>query len=147
MVKAIPEGYRTVTPFLNLRGCDQAIEFYVKAFGAEEKTRAAGPDGKIMHAEIKIGDSLIMLSEAMQAPPTVSSMWLYVSDCDALFNRAVAAGATVKSAPTDMFWGDRWGTLGDAFGITWSVATHKEDVAPAEMDKRMKEMMAKMAAK
>ena len=127
---------------LNLKDCDKAIEFYKKAFGAEEKSRMPGPDGKIMHAELQIGDSRIMMSEAMQMPATQSSIWLYVPDCDALFKRAVAAGAQVKMPLMDMFWGDRFGNVTDGFGNTWGIATHKEDVPPQEMEKRAKEAMA-----
>ena len=144
MVKAIPEGFRTITPFLNVNDCDQFISFLKQAFGAEERNRAAGPDGKIMHAEMQIGDSRLMLSDAMQHPPTQTSIWLYVSDCDAWWKRALAAGAQVKMPMADMFWGDRWGAVTDKWGNTWSLATHKEDVPPAEMDKRMKAEIAKM---
>jgi PhnB protein len=144
MVKAIPEGFRTITPFLNVKDCDQFLSFLKQAFGAEERNRAAGPDGKIMHAEVQIGDSRMMLSDAMQQPPTQSSIWLYVPDCDAWWKRALAAGAQVKMPMADMFWGDRWGAVTDKWGNTWSLATHKEDVSPEEMDKRMKAEFAKM---
>ena len=97
MVKAIPEGYHTVTPFLNVAGASEAIEFYKKAFGAEEKGRHAGPDGKIMHAEIQIGDSRIMISDVMQRPATTASLHLYVKDCDAAWKRATDAGAKVDN--------------------------------------------------
>jgi PhnB protein len=147
MVKPIPEGYHTATPFLNIKHCAEAIAFYQKAFGAEEKFRMPGPGGAIMHAEIQIGDSRIMLSEAMREAPNHSSIFLYVNDCDALWNRAVAAGATVKMALADQFWGDRYGTLEDRFGNTWSIATHKEDVPPAEMEKRGAAAMAAMPKK
>jgi PhnB protein len=145
MVKPVPEGYHTVTPFLNVKHCAEAIAFYQKAFGAEEKMRMPGPGGAIMHAEIQIGDSRIMLSEAMQLAPTQSSIFLYVNDCDALWKRAVAAGATVKMELADQFWGDRFGTLEDRFGNSWSIATHKEDVTPEEAMKRGAEWMAQMA--
>lgn len=144
MVKPIPEGHRTITPFLNLKDCDKAIEFYKKAFGAEERERHNTPDGRVAHAELQIGDSLVMLSEAMQAPPTQASLWLYVTDCDALWNRAVAAGAQIKMPLADMFWGDRWGSLSDGFGNSWSIATHKEDVSPEELGKRAQAAMAQM---
>jgi PhnB protein len=147
-VRPIPEGYHSLTPSLNLKGADKAIDFYKKAFGAEEKGgRFAGPDGKIMHAEIKIGDSTIMLSEVMQAPETRASLFLYVNDCDAVFKSAVAAGATVKMAIADQFWGDRFGQVADPFGQTWSIATHKEDVSQEEMGVRAKAAMAAMAPK
>ncbi|HKA89260.1 MAG TPA: VOC family protein [Haliangiales bacterium] len=137
-----PDGYHSLTPYLNLKGADKAIEFYKKAFGAEEQMRMPGPDGLIAHAEIRIGDSNIMLSEATQRPESRTSLWLYVSDCDAVFNKAVAAGATVKAPLEDMFWGDRYGLLADPFGQSWSVATHREDVSPAELEKRAKAAMA-----
>jgi PhnB protein len=136
MVKAIPDGFRTVTPYLNVKDCDQFIDFLKKAFGAEERSRHAGPDGKIMHAEIQIGDSRMMLSEVMQQPATHAGTWLYVTDCDSWFKRAVAAGAEVRMPLADMFWGDRWGAVADRWGNTWSIATHKEDISPAEMEKR-----------
>jgi PhnB protein len=148
MVKPVPEGYHTVTPFLNVKHCAEAIAFYQKAFGAEEKMRMAAPGGgPIIHAEIQIGDSRIMVSEATDRLPTHSSIFLYVNDCDAVWNRAVAAGATVVAPLADMFWGDRFGTLEDRFGNNWSIATHKEDVSPAEMQKRSAEAMAQMAQK
>jgi len=137
---AVPAGYHTVTPYLNLNGAADAIEFYQKAFGAIERVRMPGPDGKVMHAELAIGDSVVMLSEAMMAPATQGGIHLYVKDCDALFNQAIAAGATATMPLSDMFWGDRWGKLSDPFGQTWSIATHKEDVSPEEMQKRMEAM-------
>jgi PhnB protein len=145
MVKAIPEGFRTITPFLNVKDCAKYLDFLKQAFGAEERSRHASPDGKIMHAEMQIGDSRLMLSEAMQQPPTQSSIWLYVSDVDTWFKRAQAAGMEVKMPVADMFWGDRWGSLADKWGNGWSIASHKEDVAPAEMDKRAAAAMAQMA--
>ncbi len=150
--KAIPEGFRTVTPYLTLNDTARAIDFYKRAFGAQEVFRMDGPGGKIGHAEIKIGDSRIMLGDEMQgsgghSPQTLggstSSIFLYVEDADATFNQAVAAGAQIEAPLSDMFWGDRYGRLKDPFGHSWSVATHKEDVAPAELQKRMQEAMAK----
>ena len=147
MVKPIPDGYHTVTPFMNIKDCAAAIELYKKALGAEERHRMAGPDGVVMHAEIKIGDSVIMLSEAMMSSATTSSHMLYVTDCDACFKRATDAGMTVKQPLTDQFWGDRHGIVEDAFGNRWGFATHKEDVSPEEMGKRAKAFMEEMAKK
>lgn len=152
-VKPVPQGFRTATPYLTVDDAARAIDFYKRAFGAEEVVRMDMPNGKIGHAEIKIGDSMIMLGDEMpgtacQSPRTLhgttSGVMLYVDDVDSVFNKAVAAGAEVESPVTDMFWGDRYGRLKDPFGHSWSVATHKEDVAPAEMGRRMKEAMAKM---
>jgi PhnB protein len=135
-VKPIPDGYGTVTPFLSVKGADKLIDFLKKAFGAEEIMRMPGPGGAVMHAEVSIGNSRLMLSEAMQTGPIQSSFYLYVSDADAVYKRALAAGATSQSEPSNQFWGDRMATLKDPFGNTWSVATHKEDVPPEEMGKR-----------
>jgi PhnB protein len=153
-VNPIPEGYRTVTPYLTIKGAAQAIEWYKKAFGAQEIARMPMPDGRLMHAEIKIGDSFVMLSDETpefgnKSPQSLggsaSSIHLYVRDCDASFNQAVAAGATVKMPPMDMFWGDRFGALTDPFGHQWSIATHKEDLSEEEMEKRFSAEAAKMA--
>jgi PhnB protein len=138
-VAAAPQ-YHTVTPYLNVEGAESAIAFYKEAFGAKERARMPGPGGKIMHAEIVIGDSVVMISDAMNQPATASSLHVYVPDCDALYSRAVAAGARTKMALQDMFWGDRFGSVTDPFGNTWNIATHKEDISPAEMEKRMSEM-------
>jgi PhnB protein len=151
-VKPIPQGYRTVTPYLTLNDTARAIDFYKRAFGAQEVMRMDMPGGKIAHAEIKIGDSIIMLGDEMpgmgsKAPQslggTCSGIMLYVEDVDAAFEKATAAGAQVDSPLADMFWGDRYGRLRDPFGHLWSVATHKEDVAPAEMSKRMQAEVAR----
>jgi uncharacterized glyoxalase superfamily protein PhnB len=141
-VKAIPEGYHTLTPFLSLKGADQAIEFYKKAFGAEERGRFAGPDGKLMHAEIKIGDSIVMLGEAMMDAPSSGTVHLYVENADQAFERAVKAGATVKMPLADQFWGDRYGVVSDPFGQRWSIASHREDVPMEEMRKRAAALFA-----
>ena len=152
-VKPIPQGFHTVTPYLTVNDAARALDFYKRAFGAQEVVRMEAPGGKIGHAEIKIGDSLIMLADEMpgagnRSPQslngTTSGVFLYVENADAVFNQAVSAGAQVETPLADMFWGDRYGKLKDPFGHSWSVATHKEDVAPAEMSKRMKEAMAKM---
>jgi PhnB protein len=154
---AIPEGHHTVTPQLTLDNAAQAIEWYKKALGAEETGRAVGPDGKIMHAEMRIGNSCIMLNDALmggKGPKALggspASLWLYVEDCDSLFNRALAAGAQVASGGMgrmqDQFWGDRAGTFTDPHGYTWTVATHKEDLTPQEMKLRQDEFMKQFAA-
>ncbi len=135
-VKPIPEGYHAVTPFLVLKDAHRAIEFYKRAFGAEERFRMPTPDGKVAHAELQIGDSVVMLSEAIQEPVTSASMYLYVPNVDAVCQRAVAAGAEAAMPPTDMFWGDRFGRVVDPFGVRWGIATHKEDVSPQEIGRR-----------
>ena len=135
-VKPIPEGYHAVTPFLVLKDAHRAIEFYKRAFGAEERFRMPTPDGKVAHAELQIGDSVVMLSEAIQEPVTSASMYLYVPNVDAVCQRAVAAGAEAAMPPTDMFWGDRFGRVVDPFGVRWGIATHKEDLSPQEIDRR-----------
>jgi uncharacterized glyoxalase superfamily protein PhnB len=132
--------YHTVTPYLNVEGAESAIAFYKEAFGAQERTRMPGPGGKIMHAELVIGDSVVMISDVMNQPATTSWLHVYVPDCDALYSRAVAAGAKTKMALQDMFWGDRFGSVTDPFGNVWNIATHKEDVSPEEMEKRMAQM-------
>ena len=154
--QAVPAGHYTVTPHLIMDNAATAIDWYKKALGAEEVSRAPGPGGKIAHAEIRIGNSLIMLNDEMgsgKSPKTIGgspvSMWLYVEDCDALFNRAVAAGATVPPGPmgalTDQFWGDRTGVVIDPEGYLWTIATHKEDLTPEEMQQRMDDFMKQMA--
>ena len=146
-VKAIPEGYNTVTPYLIIEGAAEAIEFYKKAFGAIELFRFPAPEGKIGHAEIKIGDSPIMLADAYpnmgyKDPKSIGgspvSLMIYIEDVDTVFNRAVAGGATVKEAVTNKFYGDRSGSLIDPLGHVWHVATHMEDVPMEEMEKRAK---------
>jgi uncharacterized glyoxalase superfamily protein PhnB len=153
---AVPKGHHTVTPSLTLDNAAQAIEWYKKALGAEETSRAVGPDGKIMHAEIRIGDSPIMLMDAMMGMKgpkgfggSPASLWVYVQDCDALFKRAVAAGGKVtqNGEMIDQFWGDRSGTFTDPYGYTWSIATHKEDLTPQEMKERQEEFMKQFAGK
>jgi PhnB protein len=146
-IKAVPEGYHTITPFLSVDGAREAIAFYKKAFGAEERAVAEGPDGKVMHSEIKIGDSIVMIADAVMGPPTQASLHLYVNDADALWKQATAAGCQVAMPLADQFWGDRYGTLTDKWGNRWSIATHKEDVAPAEMKRRMDEMFKQMPKK
>ncbi len=153
-VKSVPDGFHSVTPHLVVRGAAAAIEFYKKAFGATEVMRMTMPDGKAVgHAEIKIGDSLIMIADEFpqcQSPQALGgspvTLGLYVEDCDAVFQRAVAAGAQVRMPPADMFWGDRYGQVTDPFGHIWSIATHKEDVAPEEMGRRAQAAFAQMGA-
>ena len=151
-VKPIPEGYHSVTPYLIINGAASAIEFYQKAFGATELFRFPAPDGKIGHAEIKIGDSPIMLADEFaemgyKGPQALGgspvSLMIYLEDVDTVFNRAVEAGASVKEAVQDKFYGDRTGTLTDPFGHVWHVSTHKEDVSMEEMEKRAKAAGAK----
>ncbi|QSN60150.1 MULTISPECIES: VOC family protein [unclassified Caballeronia] len=141
-VKAIPEGMHSLTPHLVCAGAAEAIEFYKRAFGAVEMGRLPGDDGKLMHAMVKIGDSMLMLvdehpdfgmlgAKSLKGSPV--TIHLYVEDVDATVKQAEAAGARVTMPVADMFWGDRYGRLEDPFGHQWSVATHKRDVSPAEM--------------
>lgn len=157
-VDPIPKGFSTVTPYLSLDRAAEAIEWYKKAFSAKEVNRSEMPGGKIMHAEIKIGDSMIFLADEFPeiSPETKSpqsagcvtgTIFLYVPDVDALFKRAVDAGARVVMPVADMFWGDRFGKIADPFGHHWGIATHKEDLAPQEVQKRQAEWEKKMAQK
>jgi PhnB protein len=151
----VPEGFHTVTPQLTLDDAAQAIDWYTRALGAEELGRAVGPDGKILHAELRIGNSRIMLNDAMmggKGPKALggspASLWIYVEDCDALFNRALGAGAQVfgqMGKMADQFWGDRCGTFTDPHGYRWTIATRKEDLSPQEMEQRQAEWMTQMA--
>jgi len=152
--KPIPDGYHTVTPYIVVNNAAQAIEFYKRAFDAQEVHRMQSPDGKIGHAELRIGDSVVMLADEFpgmecRSPQslhgTTVGIFLYVKDVDASYKKATAAGAQATQQPTDMFWGDRYGKLMDPFGHSWSLATHKEDVAPEEMRRRSQEQMAKMS--
>ena len=152
-VKPIPTGFHTATPYLVVNDAAAAIDFYKRAFGAQEIMRMNGPHGKIGHAELRIGDSVLMLSDempgsGMRSPKslggTAAGVFLYVEDVDSAFQKATSAGAKADMPPADMFWGDRFGKLTDPFGHSWSMATHKEDVAPEEMKKRMQEEMKKM---
>jgi PhnB protein len=149
MVQAIPTGYAGVTPYLIIRDAARALEFYKKAFGATELMRFPAPGGKIGHAEIKIGDGVVMLADESpemghKSPQTLGgtaiTLMFYVQDVDAQFAKAVAAGGTVKQALKDQFYGDRSGTITDPFGHIWTIATHKEDVSPEEMQRRMAAM-------
>ena len=144
-VKPIPEGYHSITPYLIVKGAAAAIDFYKRAFGATELVRMPGPDGKVGHAELKIGDSPIMLADEVQEMGAVSpqtlggspvSILLYVEDVDAVFNRAISAGAKSVRPVEDKFYGDRMGSLADPFGHHWHIGTHKEDLSPEELQKR-----------
>jgi len=152
--KPIPQGYHSITPYLTVNDARRAIDFYQRAFGAKEIMHMDGPDGKIGHAELKIGDSVIMLADEMpgggcRSPRSLGGcscgIFLYVDNVDQIFNQATQAGCKVEMPLADQFWGDRYGKLTDPFGHSWSVATHKEDVTPEEMKKRMKDAMSKMA--
>ncbi len=153
---AIPEGYHTVTPQLTLDNAAQAIDWYKKAFGADEVSRFAGPDGQIMHAELRVGNSRIMLNDAMMGAKSAKAMggspasfWIYVDDCDSLFKRAVDAGAEAAGGAMgemqDQFWGDRSGTVVDPQGYKWTIATRKEDLTREELRKRGEEFMKNFA--
>jgi uncharacterized glyoxalase superfamily protein PhnB len=155
--RAIPDGFHTVTPMLVLDNASKAIDFYKKAFGAEEKSRAVGPDGKILHADIAIGNSHVTMNDAMmgaKSPHALggspTSLWVYVEDADALYKRATAAGAKPADGPmgqmSDQFWGDRCGSVVDPEGYTWTIATRKEDLTPQEMKQRQDEWMEQFAA-
>jgi PhnB protein len=152
----VPEGFHTVTPQLIFDNAAQAIDWYKKALGAEEKSRSTGPDGKIMHAELQIGNSRIMLNDAMGGAKSAQAsggspiaLWIYTADCDTLFNRAVTAGARVAPGPmgqlADQFWGDRTGSFTDPYGYRWTVATRKEDLSRDEMDRRAQEFFKQFA--
>jgi PhnB protein len=150
--KPVPQGYHTITPQLTLDNAAKSIDWYKNAFGAEEMGRSLGPDGKVMHAEIKIGDSRIMVHDVMpgmKGPKDLggspASLWLYVENSDALFNRAVAAGATVQMPLADQFWGDRGGAVADPEGYTWWIATRQEDLTPEEMNQRATDFFKQFA--
>ncbi len=151
-VKPIPDGYHTLTPYLTVRDAMKAIEFYKRAFGAEDRGAMKGPDGKVMHAELKIGDSIVMLADefpefgAHGPGPNGTSMGLhiYVDNVDASFERAVQAGAKIEMPVAEQFWGDRYGKLRDPFGHSWSIATHTKDLSMDEMKRGMDDAMSKM---
>jgi PhnB protein len=153
-VQPVPEGYHTVTPYLAVDNAAEAIDFYRRAFGAKERVRMSGPGDTVMHAELEIGDSLVMLSDpfpqASTTPPkelggTSASVFMYVEDIDAVYRQAIDAGASSLMEPDDMFWGDRFGSVQDPFGHSWTIATHVEDLEPEEMQRRSEEFMAQMA--
>jgi PhnB protein len=150
-VKPIPEGHGTVTPYLAIKNAAKALEFYKRAFGAIESYKLMMPDGRVGHAEIRLGDSVVMLSDefpeyGVKAPDTLGgssvSLHLYVEDVDAFVKKALDAGARERKPVMDQFYGNRSGQLEDPFGHLWSVATHKEDVAPEEMQKRVQAMFS-----
>jgi PhnB protein len=147
-VKPVPEGYHSVTPYLVVHDAARALDFYQRVFGAKEVMRMNNPQGRVGHAEIKIGDSLIMLAEetpnsGVRSPQSLNgstvSIFVYFEDVDSVFNKALAAGAKEVQRLADMFWGDRYGRLTDPFGHSWSLATHIEDVTPEEMGRRAQE--------
>jgi len=149
--QAIPAGYGTVTPYLVCHEAGKAIDFYKKALGAKEKMRMSGPGGKVMHAALKIGDSMVMVCDEMpemgaRSPQSVGgspmSVFLYVKNVDAVFAKATAAGATTVMPVQDMFWGDRFGRVKDPFGYEWQMATHKEDLTAKQIAKRAQSAMA-----
>lgn len=154
-VAAIPRGYHTLTPYLTCRGAANAIDFYKRALGAKEKMRMASPDGSIMHAELSIGDSVVMIGDenpqrGATSPETVGGtvggIFIYTANVDQAYAKAIAAGAKPEMPPSDMFWGDRYCQFADPFGHKWSMATHIEDVSPKEMAKRGEGFMAQQAA-
>ncbi|MFH1115414.1 MAG: VOC family protein [Pseudomonadota bacterium] len=157
MTKAIPEGYHSVTPMLMFKDARKAIEFYKRAFGAIERFAMPGPDGKgVMHAELQIGDSIIMMgeenpSETCKSAETIGgspiSFYIYVEDVDEAFPRAVAAGSETKMPVRDMFWGDRVGTVQDPFGYSWSLAAHTKELTPEEIEEGAKAWFAEPAQK
>jgi PhnB protein len=153
--KPIPEGYHTVTPYLAVDDAAEAIEYYRKAFGAEERVRMETPDGNVGHAELAIGDSRVMLSDPFPQATTRSpkelggtsvSVFMYVEDVDAVVKRAIDAGAKITMEVADQFWGDRFGSVIDPFGHSWSIATHIEDLTPDEIAERGKAAMAEMSS-
>ena len=154
-VQPIPDGYSTVTPYLAVDGAKKAIEFYKRAFGAKERSIMPGPGDTIGHAELEIGNSIVMLSDPFPQssikPPTelggtTAGVFLYVEDIDEVFKQAIDAGATETMAPENMFWGDRFGSVTDPFGHSWQIATHVEDVSPEDMAERSKAAMAAMSS-
>jgi PhnB protein len=153
-VKPIPDGYHSVTPYLYIKGAAKAIDYYKNVFGAKERVRMPGPNGRIMHAELQIGDSMIMLADEnlqidAKSPETLggvaSSLALYVENVDAITQKAVTAGAKLVRPVQDQFYGDRSGTISDPFGHVWTIATHVEDVSPEEMKKRMAQFASQAA--
>jgi PhnB protein len=155
--KPIPEGYSTVTPYLIIKNASKAIDWYKQALGAQELFKMASPDGRVMHAEIRIGNSPIMICDEFpemsadwRSPETLGGvscgLWIYTDDCDAAYEKAISAGAKSVSPPADMFWGDRYGQFTDPFGHSWGVATHKEDVSMEELKRRQEQWMASMGA-
>lgn len=154
-VNPIPKNYHTVTPFLSSHDANAQIDWYKKAFGAKELSRMPGPDGKLMHSEVKIGDSVVMIADEMPGMGAPSAktlgnspvgLMIYTKDVDSFFAKATAAGATTVMPVADQFWGDRYGQLQDPFGFKWSVGTHIKDMTPKQMQQAQNEWMAQMAA-
>ena len=154
-VKPIPDGYHAVTPYLAVSDAAKAIDFYKRAFGAKERVVMPMPDGKVMHAELELGDSVVMLSDPFpqssskspnEAGTTTMSIMFYTEDVDAAYKKAVDAGAASEQEPEDMFWGDRFARVKDLDGHSWQLATHVEDVPPEEMERRGREAMASMSS-
>jgi uncharacterized glyoxalase superfamily protein PhnB len=149
-VKAVPDGFHTVTPHLMVRDANRALDFYKKAFGAEVLHVMPGPGGKVMHAAVKIGDSIVMLADEFPehgstAGASGDALHIYIDNVDAAFQRAVSAGASVKMPVMDMFWGDRYGQVVDPFGHTWSLATHTRDMSPEEMQQEQEKAFSQMS--
>jgi PhnB protein len=153
--KPIPDGYHSVTPYLIVRNAARALDYYKQAFGATELVRMNAPEGKIGHAEVRIGDSVVMLADEFpgwgaKSPEAYGGspvhLMIYVEDCDAVFNRALAAGGKEIRPLKDQFYGDRSGTLDDPYGHQWTIATHKEDLSPEEMQQRSEAAMKEMGA-
>jgi PhnB protein len=154
-VKAVPEGFHTITPGLTIRGAAEAIDFYKKALGAQEIMRMTGPGGLIGHAELRIGDSILFINDEMpnmgacKSPQTLGgttgSLYLYVEDVDSAFQRAVDAGGKTTMPVTDMFWGDRFGSFEDPYGYVWGLSTHVKDLTPEQIDEGAKQFHAQMA--
>jgi PhnB protein len=154
-VKPIPEGYQSVVPVLAIEGAAEAIDFYKRAFGAQERLRMAGPNNSIAHAELQIGDSIVMCSDpfpqgSTKAPTdlggTTINLFCYVEDVDAVYQQAIDAGATSTMEVDDQFWGDRMGAVLDPYGHAWSIATHIEDLSADEMQERSRQFMEQMAS-
>ena len=153
-IEKIPKDYHSITPVLIVKNGDEAIEFYKKGFGVEERYRMKGPDGRVAHAELKLGDSVFMLSDEYpemecHSPKTIGgspvSMYVYVDDVDSVFNKAISAGAKALDPVKDQFWGDRHGRLVDPFGHLWSIATHKKDLSEEEMKKAAEAAFSQMS--
>ena len=154
-IRPIPEGFHTVTPGLVVKGAEKAIDFYKKALGAQELVRMPAPDGKLLHVELKIGDSVVFLSEEVtgmgntKSPQTLGgctvTLNVYVPNVDETFKQAISSGAKEGMPVADQFWGDRYGTLVDPFGFVWGIGTHKEDLSATEMQQRAQEFFAQMA--
>ena len=146
-IQPIPEGYHSITPYLMVRGAARLIDFLKQAFGATERARHNLPDGSIMHAEVQIGDSILMLGDARgDCHPTTAALYLYVPDVDAVYQRAVRAGAAVTMELADQFYGDRSGAVTDPAGNRWWIATHNEDVAAGELERRAQAFIAQRQA-